>query len=97
MPTYNLDDNVLLAELIYNVGTGKDRKQYTKLPKYPAVTRIYDRQKVLASNIEKTIKARWTTLEKVELFDIYEGDQIPEGHRNLAYSQARHRTDTKGF
>lgn len=90
--TYNLDDNVLLAELDFALmlERAKTEKQYTKLPKYPAVTRdlaIVVDKKVLASNIEKTIKASGgQLLEKVELFDIYEGDQIPEGHRNLAYS-----------
>ena len=39
--TYNLDDNVLLAELDFALmlERAKTEKQYTKLPKYPAVTR----------------------------------------------------------
>jgi len=90
--TYNLGDKVLLAELDFGLmlKKAKTEKQYTKLPKYPAVTRdlaIVVAKNVLAGKIEKTIRATGgQLLEKVELFDIYEGDQIPEGHRNLAYS-----------
>lgn len=90
--TYSLDDNVMLSELDFALmlEQAKTEKQFTRLPRYPAVTRdlaIIVNKKVLASSIEKLIvDSGGKILEGVELFDIYEGDQIPEGHRNLAYS-----------
>ena len=65
-------------------------KQYTKVTQVSGDYQdlaIVVAKNVLAGKIEKTIRATGgQLLEKVELFDIYEGDQIPEGHRNLAYS-----------
>ena len=67
------------------------------LPRYPAIHRdlaIVVSKNVLASNIEKLIRsAGGDLLEKVELFDIYEGSQIPEGHRSLAYSLSYRAAD----
>lgn len=89
---YNFKTRVYLAELNFElmVRMAKTEKQYIHLPKYPAITRdlaIVVSKNVLASNVEKLIKKTGgELLESVELFDIYEGSQIPEGHRSLAYS-----------
>jgi phenylalanyl-tRNA synthetase beta chain len=59
------------------------------LPEYPAVMEdiavVVDKN-VAAAAIETTIRqAGGALLKRVELFDIYEGSQIPAGKRSLAY------------
>lgn len=69
--------------------TSFDRK-YTGIAKYPAVARDISMvipKEVLAGDIEKMIRQRGgKMLESVRLFDIYEGDQIKEGYKSIAYS-----------
>lgn len=69
--------------------TSFDRK-YTGIAKYPAVTRDISMvvpKEVLAGDIEKMIRQRGgKILESIRLFDIYEGDQIQEGFKSIAYS-----------
>jgi phenylalanyl-tRNA synthetase beta chain len=76
-------------------------REYAPLPKYPAVER--DVAMVLAcditsANVEGTIRAAGGSLVKsVGLFDVYEGPQVGEGRRSLAFSityQAADRTLT---
>ncbi len=73
--------------------------KYLPLPKHPAVDRdlaVVVSKKINAGDILKTIKENTPKfLKKVELFDVYEGDQIPVGSRSLAYKllfQAEDRT-----
>jgi phenylalanyl-tRNA synthetase beta chain len=75
-----------------------DRK-YTGIAKFPAVSRDLSMvvpKKVLAGDIEKVILQRGgKLLESYELFDIYEGSQIKEGFKSVAYSvtfRAKDRT-----
>lgn len=69
--------------------TSFDRK-YTGIAKYPAVARDISMvvpKDVLAGDIEKMIRQRGgKILESIRLFDIYEGDQIQEGFKSIAYS-----------
>lgn len=66
-----------------------DRK-YEGIAKYPAVTRDLSMvvpKNIMVGQIEAIIKQRGgKNLEKYELFDIYEGDQIAEGFKSVAYS-----------
>lgn len=63
---------------------------YKPLPKYPSMVRdiaITVKEDVLVGNIEKIIlKHGGGLIEKLELFDIYRGDQIEEGLKSVAYS-----------
>ncbi len=63
---------------------------YTGIAKFPAVTRDISMvvpKTVLAGDIEKMIYQRGgKKLESLELFDIYEGSQIKEGFKSMAYS-----------
>ena len=75
-----------------------DRK-YTGIAKYPAVTRdisMVMKQEIQAGQIEDIIEQRGgNLLESYKLFDIYEGSQIKEGYKSLAYSitfRAKDRT-----
>lgn len=66
-----------------------DRK-YEGIAKYPAVLRDISMvvpKKVRAGEIEAIIAQRGgKILEEYQLFDIYEGDQIKEGFKSMAYS-----------
>ena len=75
-----------------------DRK-YTGIAKYPAVTRDISMvvpKHILAGDIETMILQRGgKILETCTLFDIYEGAQIQEGFKSMAYSivfRAKDRT-----
>lgn len=75
-----------------------DRK-YQGIAKYPAVTRDISMvvpKPVMVGEIEKIITQRGgKILEGYELFDIYEGTQIKEGFKSVAYSisfRAKDRT-----
>lgn len=66
-----------------------DRK-YTGLAKYPAVARDLSMvvpKNVLAGDIEHVLVQRGgKILENYQLFDIYEGTQIKEGYKSMAYT-----------
>ncbi len=75
-----------------------DRK-YEGIAKYPAVTRDISMvvpKEILVGQIETVILQRGgKILEDYRLFDIYEGDQIKEGYKSVAYSitfRAKDRT-----
>ncbi|MGI6070805.1 MAG: phenylalanine--tRNA ligase subunit beta [Blautia sp.] len=64
--------------------------KYTGIAKYPATTRDISMvvpKGVLAGQIESMIAQRGgKNLESYQLFDIYEGSQIKEGYKSMAYS-----------
>ena len=75
-----------------------DRK-YIGIAKYPAVTRDISMvvpKKILVGQIEEVIEAKGGKyLESYALFDLYEGAQIKEGFKSVAYSivfRAKDRT-----
>ena len=75
-----------------------DRK-YTGIAKFPAVTRDISMvvpKEILAGQIEAMIEQRGgSILESYHLFDLYEGAQIKEGYKSIAYSivfRAKDRT-----
>ena len=69
--------------------TSFDRK-YTGIAKYPAVSRdlsMVVSKNILVGQIEEMIVQRGgKILESYNLFDIYEGSQILEGYKSVAYS-----------
>ena len=89
---YNLGTRVYVAVLdmpkIVALATF-DRK-YTGIARYPAVTRDLSMvvpREVLAGQIEAVIVQRGgKLLESFHLFDLYEGEQIREGFKSMAYS-----------
>lgn len=91
---YGVDEACFVATLDLDVlyeSANTDRK-YKPLPKFPAVTRdiaLLVEDAVLVQEIEETIrKAGGNLVEKVELFDIYKGKQIPDGKKSIAYAIA---------
>ena len=74
-------------------------RKYEGIAKYPAVTRDISMvvpKLILVGEIEKIITQRGgKILEDYKLFDIYEGEQIKEGFKSVAYSisfRAKDRT-----
>ncbi len=74
-------------------------RKYEGIAKYPAVMRDISMEvpkEVLAGQIEAVIAQRGgKILESYRLFDIYEGNQIKEGYKSMAYSisfRAKDRT-----
>lgn len=89
---YDIDSRVYVAEVKLDVlfAVNKRKTVYKPLPKFPAVERdfamlcdidlpIGTLQKAIASGASRL-------LEKVELFDVYSGSQIPEGKKSVAFS-----------
>lgn len=63
--------------------------KYTGVPKFPAMTRdisLSMRKEVLAGEVEEIIRSKGGKLvESYELFDVYEGSQLTQGYKSLAY------------
>jgi len=62
---------------------------YTSVPRYPAVNRdiaFLVKDEIMVQDIQKVLKQRGgKLLESYNLFDIYKGEQIKEGHKSIAY------------
>lgn len=96
---FGMSQRVYAAELDFNTlfELRVDEKKYTKLPKYPAVTRdmamLVD-DEVTVGSIEKIIsQCSGKILESIKLFDVYKGSQIPEGKKSVAYSVSYRAAD----
>ena len=96
---YELAAKVLLGEinLLVLLEQADTNKQYQTLPKYPAVTRdlafIVEKTVPAARIVEQIRKGGGAILEEVSLFDIYEGSQIPEGRKSMAYALSYRASD----
>ena len=75
---------------------------FVEIPKVQAVHRdiamLVDAEKTHAEIVETITSSKVKTLSKVELFDIYQGENLPEGKKSMAYSltfQSREKTMTE--
>ena len=88
---YDLGTRVYVAELDLETILMAINKNvsFKALPKYPATTRdiaMLVSRETLVGDLEKVIKQRGgKLLESVELFDVYEGTQVGEGMKSVAY------------
>jgi len=89
---YGVDCEMLAAEISV-AGITAHRaplQQYVALPKYPSVMRdlaVLCRKEITVAQLEETIrKGAKGLLKKVELFDIYTGDRIPDNMKSVAFS-----------
>lgn len=89
--TFGIDSPVYYADIHWNdvvKAAGKNAVSFREISKYPAVSRD------LALLIDKSVKfsdiesianhAERKFLKKVELFDVYEGKNLPEGKKSYA-------------
>lgn len=65
------------------------RRKFKEIPRYPAIERdlalLLDKT-VPAAKVEGVVRsAAGNLLESISLFDCYEGEQVPEGQKSLAY------------
>lgn len=63
----------------------KEERRFEDLPRYPASERdlalLVDKE-VAAADLQKSIREKGSTLlKKVEVFDLYQGDRIPENKK----------------
>lgn len=90
--SYGIEEKVYVAEIKLDVllTIEKRKTTYKPLPKFPAVERDFAMLvdcDIPVGNIEKAISSgAGRLLEKIELFDVYQGSQIPEGKKSVAYS-----------
>ena len=89
---YGIDAPVYCAVVDFASAYRYSKKSvsYNPLPRFPAITRdlafVVNRD-MLSGDIEAVIKKyAGKLLEKVSLFDVYEGKQIGEGKKSMAYS-----------
>jgi phenylalanyl-tRNA synthetase beta chain len=97
------DRTVLAGELDVEVlqAAVAPRYTYTPIPRFPAALRdiaVVVEQSITAKRVSAEIRAAGGTLiHRVHLFDLYQGDSIPQGTKSLAYAltyQADDRTLT---
>ena len=89
---YDLGQRVYMAELDFEkiYSCADTVKYYKPLPKYPSIGRdiaLVVKEEVYVKQIEDIItKNGGSILEKIELFDIYRGKQVKEGHKSAAFA-----------
>lgn len=92
LENYDIEKRVYISHLDFDKITELTNLdiKYKPLPKYPPMARdiaLVVKEQVLVGDIEKIIlKHGQGIIEKVELFDIYRGDQIEEGLKSIAFS-----------
>ncbi|MBE6806356.1 MAG: phenylalanine--tRNA ligase subunit beta [Ruminococcaceae bacterium] len=89
---YDIDTRVYVAEIKLDelFAINKRKAIYKPLPKFPAVERDFamlcDIDLPIGTLEKAIISGASRLLEKVELFDVYSGSQIPEGKKSVAFS-----------
>lgn len=89
---YGIECPVYTAEIKLDVLLAIEKRKtvYKPLPKFPAVERdfavLVDKE-VPVGSLEKAISSgAGRLLESIKLFDIYDGSQIPQGKKSVAFS-----------
>ncbi|MBR4910187.1 MAG: phenylalanine--tRNA ligase subunit beta [Clostridia bacterium] len=89
---FGIDQRVYVAEIKLDVlyAINKRKTLYKPLPKFPAVERDFAllcSAETLVGDLERAISSgAGRLLEKIKLFDVYTGEQIPEGKKSVAFS-----------
>ena len=88
---FDIDNEVYFADLYWNQLNKAVRKQkvgFKEISKYPAVSRdlalLLDKSVEFASVEQIAYNAERKLLKKVELFDVYEGKNLPDGKKSYA-------------
>ncbi len=96
---YDVSCRVYAAELYIGkmfAAMGDERK-YKPLPKYPAMTRdlsLLCDDEVTSDTIIEIIKKNAKFLESVSIFDMYKGEQVPDGKKSLSYKMVLRKDGT---
>lgn len=96
---YGIDKNriyMLVLRIEELLESARAETKYTSLPKFPASVRdlsLVCGEEISNGEIEDIISGRAKHLESVRLFDIYTGEQIPEGKKSLSYKLTFRKAD----
>lgn len=89
---YGIGERVYIAEIDVETAFENRRaaRTHKPLPKFPAVTRdlafVCDRNIPVLTLQKEISNAVGKTLERVKLFDVYEGEQIESGKKSVAFN-----------
>lgn len=92
LDNYNLNIPIYVAtmDLAEVVALTNLTREFKQVPKFPAVNRdlaLMCKKEIEVGQLDFLIKQRGgKLLESFSLFDVYEGSQIPEGFKSVAYS-----------
>ncbi len=90
--SWDIEQPIYFSEIDFDLIVSKTMivPKVNRLPRYPSSRRdiaIVVSREIPAEKIEKTIYvAGGNVVQQVVLFDLYEGEQVPEGKRSMAYS-----------
>ena len=91
---YDLENRVTIFELNFDkiVELAVNERRFEELPKFPALTRdiaLLVDEDVPAREIEEIIRTTGKEyVEDVKLFDLYQGEQVEEGKKSIAFSMS---------
>ncbi len=89
---YDLRDGVFLAELSLDTLLSRRNaaRSFKPLPQFPSIRRdiamILPEATTHDAVLAETRQAKPANLEAVELFDVFRGQHVPEGHKSVAYA-----------
>lgn len=92
LEVYGIDIKAYCCEVDFQmIGELADMvRYYTPIPKYPSTSRdiaLLVKEEVTVGELEKLIRTKGSKLlERVTLFDIYRGKQVPEGYKSVAFT-----------
>jgi phenylalanyl-tRNA synthetase beta chain len=97
---FDAKSRVYAAELdlraIARLSADKEQK-YAPLPKFPALTRdlsLVCPNETACADIVSLIQKSGKHLEQVELFDVYTGDNLPQGKKSLSFALTFRKADS---
>jgi phenylalanyl-tRNA synthetase beta chain len=102
--SYDLPKRTYVGELDMDVlfDLSSDQVRFEELPKYPGVHRdiaFLADEHIAAGDVQRVIRENGgSLLQSVQLFDVYQGNQIQQGKKSMAYAlyfQANDRTLTE--
>ena len=96
---FDLKGKVFLFELNFEkvVSRMTERRKFTPLPRYPAVTRdlaVVVDESVAAGDLLRTLwQADEGWIKEIRLFDLYRGNPVPAGKKSLAFRLTYQKED----
>lgn len=87
---FGLEQEVFVAELTLSLLQSRKKKRYEPLPRFPKVRRdiafVLD-EGISAERVTQCMVASGSKLlQDVELFDVYQGENLPAGKKSLAFT-----------
>jgi phenylalanyl-tRNA synthetase beta chain len=96
---FSLREKVFLFELNFQeiVARMTERRTFTPLPRYPAVTRdlavVVDEPVAAGDILQALWKANEGWIKEIRLFDLYRGNPVPPGRKSLAFRLVYQKED----